>query len=81
MSTLQASLSKALAVIPVILLTLVVNVLIATVMGMVTFMQLIWVYGWSKWSATTVAILVAIAVHVYIMLQPKIRSYISRRSQ
>jgi hypothetical protein len=81
MSTLHEKLSKALAVIPVILMTTILNVIIATVMGMVTFMQLIWVYGWSKWSATTVAILVAIAVHVYIMFQPKIRSYISRRSQ
>jgi membrane protein YdbS with pleckstrin-like domain len=81
MSKLQDSLSKALAVVPVILMTTIINVVLATVMGMVTFMQLLLVYGWSRKSSLVVAILVAIAVHVYIVLQPKIRSYISTRSQ
>ena len=81
MSTLKDSLSKTLAVVPVILMTTIINVVLATVMGMVTFMQLFLVYGWAKKSSLVVAILVAIAVHVYIMFQPKIRSYISRKGQ
>jgi MFS superfamily sulfate permease-like transporter len=73
-------LSNALAAIPVILMTTIANVIIATVMGMVTFMQLFWAYGVSRWPSTIVAVLVAIAVHVYIRLQPNIRNYIDRRS-
>lgn len=81
MSDSDNKLSNALAAIPVILMMTFANVIIATVMGMVTFMQLFMVYGWTKWSSSLVAILIAIAVHVYIRLQPNIRRYIDRRSQ
>lgn len=73
--------ANALAVIPVIIMVALINVLIASVMGMMTFLQLMFVGGLSKAPAEILAILVAIAVYLYIWYQPKIRSYISTRSQ
>lgn len=73
--------SNALAVIPVIVMVTLANVLIASVMAGVTFIQLVAVAGWSKGVSLGVAILVAIAVHAYIVFQPKIRNYIDTRSQ
>ena len=55
--------ADALAVIPVILMVTFTNVLIASVMAGVTFIQLVAVAGWSKGVSLGVAILVAIAVH------------------
>jgi membrane protein YdbS with pleckstrin-like domain len=74
-------LTSALAVIPVILMVTFVNVLIASVMAGITFIQLVAVAGWSKGVSLGVAILIAIAVHAYIAFQPKIRRYIDTRSQ
>jgi hypothetical protein len=74
-------LASALAVIPVIVGVTLINVIIASVMGMVTFLQLLTVAGWSKLASEAVAILVAIAVMGYIWLQPKIRNYISGKEQ
>jgi len=73
--------ANALAVIPVIIMVTLINVLIASVMGMMVFLQLMFVGGLSKAPAEILAILVAIAVYLYIWYQPKIRSYISTRSQ
>jgi membrane protein YdbS with pleckstrin-like domain len=74
-------LANALAVIPVIVMITFANVLIASIVSGFVFIQLVAVVGWSKWASLGVAILIAIAVHGYIVLQPKIRNYISRRSQ
>jgi hypothetical protein len=79
--SLYDKMANALAVIPVIVMVTLVNVLIASVMAGMTFIQLVAVAGWSKGVSLVVAILVAIAVHVYIVLQPKIRNYIDTRSQ
>jgi ABC-type dipeptide/oligopeptide/nickel transport system permease subunit len=81
MATLHSKLAQALAVIPVILLVTLVNVVIASTLAGITFIQLIAVLGWSKGASLVVAILVAIAVHTYIACQPKIRNYISVRSK
>jgi len=74
-------LARALAVIPVIAMMTFANVLIASVVSGFVFIQLVAVVGWSKEVSLGVAVLVAIAVHVYIMLQPKIRNYISKESK
>lgn len=81
MSTLYDKVSNALAVIPVIMFITFTNVIIASVMAGVTFIQLVAVLGWSKGLSLVVAILVAAAVHAYIVFQPKIRNYISARSK
>ena len=78
---LYDKIANALAVIPVIIMVTLINVLIASVMGMMTLLQLMFVGGLSKAPAEILAILVAIAVYLYIWYQPKIRSYISTRSQ
>jgi hypothetical protein len=78
MSSTGDKLLRLLAVIPVIMMMTFANVLIASVMAGVTFIQLVAVVGLSKGTSLGVAILVAIAVHSYIMLQPKIRNYIAR---
>lgn len=78
---LYDKIANALAVIPVIIMVTLINVLIASVMGMMTFLQLMFVGGWTKAPAEILAILVAIAVYLYIWYQPKIRRYISTRSQ
>lgn len=78
MSSTGDKLLRLLAVIPVIMMMTFANVLIASVMAGVTFIQLVAVVGLSKGTSLGVAILVAIAVHGYIMLQPKIRNYIAR---
>jgi hypothetical protein len=71
-------LTRLLAVIPVICLWVFANVIIASSMAGLTFIQLMAVAGWSKQASEGVAILVATAVMVYIWLQPKIRSFIAR---
>lgn len=73
-----SKLSRLLAVIPVICLWTFANVIIASTLGGLTFIQLMAVAGWSKAASEGVAILVATAVFAYIWLQPKIRSFIAR---
>ena len=80
-SSMRERLSKALAVIPVILMTTIINVLIASTLGIIVFIQLISVAGWGKFSSSGVALLIAIAVQLYIWFQPNIRNYIRVRSQ
>ena len=70
-----------LAAVPVIIMTTFANMLIALIVSAVIFLQLVSVYGWNRVVSLVTAILIAIAVHVYIWFQPKIRDYISRRSQ
>jgi len=77
---LYDKIATALAVIPVIIMVTLANVLIASVMAGMTFIQLVAVAGWSKNVSLGVAILVAIVVHAYIVFQPKIRKYIDTRS-
>jgi hypothetical protein len=72
-------LTKALAVIPIIFGIVIINTILASAMGMLTFVQLLSVYGYSKFTSEVVAILVAVAVLAYIWFQPKIRSYIKSK--
>jgi hypothetical protein len=65
-----------LSVIPVLLLWTFANVLIASTMAGVVFLQLIVVDGWSKSASLIASVLTATAVIIYIWIQPKIRSYI-----
>ena len=83
MSRLSENVAKTMAVLPAILMTTFMNVIITTVIGMVVYMQLTLVYGWSAGKftpASLVAILSATAVYLYIWFQPRIRNYISTRS-
>jgi hypothetical protein len=80
-STFSERLQNLLAVVPVIILWTLVNVLISFVLSIVAFIQLVAVYGVDKRVSMGVAVLIAIAVHLYIWGQPKIRRYISARSQ
>ena len=80
MSHIRKQLGNLLAVLPAILLLVFVNTFIAAALAGEVFLQLVAVVGWSKNLSLGVAILVAIVVHVYIMLQPKIRNYIKVRS-
>lgn len=79
MSKTYDRLANLLAMLPVLLLTVFVNVFIAASTAGVVFLQLI-DSGWSKNLSCGVAVLVAIAVLIYIWLQPKIRNYIKVRS-
>lgn len=81
MSELSDKLANLLAVTPVIILTTLANTFIAFVMAGFTFLELVSLAGWSKGFSLGAAILVAVAVHVYIACQPKIRNYIKARSQ
>lgn len=78
LQTPGSKLSRLLTVIPVICLWTFANVIIASSMAGLTFIQLIAVAGWSKQASEGVAILVATVVMAYIWLQPKIRSFIAR---
>lgn len=80
-SSFSDKLRDLLAVVPVIMMWTIINVLISFTLAFVVFVQLITVYGWEKRLSMGVAVLVAIAVHLYIWGQPKIRKYISARSQ
>lgn len=80
MTTRKGGLANVLAVIPVIFLMVIANTFIASVIAGVAFIQLVAVVGWDKGLSLFTAILIAIVVHVYIVLQPKIRGYISARS-
>jgi len=80
-TSLHERLSKALAVIPVILITTIINVLMSSTLATIAFIQLVSVAQWGKLASLVVAILIAIAVQLYIWFQPKIRNYIRVRSQ
>jgi len=78
MSSTSNKLLRLLAVIPVIMMMTFANVIIASVMAGLTFIHLTTEVGLSKGVSLGAAILVAIAVHAYIVYQPKIRNYITR---
>lgn len=80
MTARNNGLADALAVIPVIIMLVLANTLIASALAGIVFIQLIAVVGWSKGVSLGAAVLVAVVVHLYIYLQPKIRGYISARS-
>jgi hypothetical protein len=80
-TSLHERLSKALAVIPVILITTIINVLMSSTLATIAFIQLVSVAQWDKYASLAIAVLIAIAVRVYIWLQPNIRNYIRVRSQ
>lgn len=80
MATRHNGLANALAVIPVIIMLVFANTLIASALAGVVFIQLLAIYGWSKGVSLGAALLIAVVVHAYIYLQPKIRGYISARS-
>jgi hypothetical protein len=75
---LKSNLFRLLTVIPVHVMWVLANVIIASTMASIVFIQLVAVAGWSKNASLGVAILTAIAVMVYIWLQPKIRTYLLR---
>ena len=75
---LISKLLRLLLVIPVLAMWMLANVIIASTMAGIVFIQLVAVAGWSKNASLGVAILTAIAVMIYISLQPKIRAYLSR---
>jgi hypothetical protein len=77
-NTSGSKLLQLLAVIPVICMWTLANVIIASTLAGLTFIQLMAVAGWSKQASLGAAILVAVAVFIYIWLQPKIRSFIAR---
>lgn len=81
MSALTEKLANLMAVLPVIIFVTFANVLIASVMAGVTFLQLMAVAGWHRGPSLVAAILVAVVVHAYLTLQPTIRNYISARSK
>ena len=74
-------LSETLAVVPVIIMVTLVDVLIASIVSINTFLHCVLILNLSKPFSLGVAILVAIAVTAYIRLQPKIRKYIDTRSR
>jgi len=74
-------LSNFLAALPVILLSTLFNVFIASVMGIMVFLQLQLVAEWPRSSSEAAALLMAVVTYLYIWWQPKIRNYISTRSQ
>lgn len=80
MSSLYDKVVNILAVVPVILMMVLTNVLIACVISFVVFIQLLTVAGWGKTASMVVAILVAAATHAYIILQPRLNAYIKSRS-
>jgi len=80
MSVPNEGLSNLLAALPVIVITTMVNVFIASVMGIMTFLQLSLVAEWSKSLSEASGLLIAVATYLYIWGQPKIRNYISSRS-
>ena len=77
-SSSGSKLAQLLAIIPVICLWVFANVIIASTLAGITFIQLMAVAGWSKQASEGAAILVAVAVFIYIWMQPKIRSFIAR---
>lgn len=68
-----------LTVVPVVAITIFTNMTIAFIVASVTFIQLI-SNGWNKDLSLGIAIVIAIGVHVYIAVQPKIKNYIDTRS-
>ena len=80
MTTRNNGLANALAVIPVIVMLVFANTFIASAIAGVIFIQLVAVVGWSKGASLGAAVFIAVAVHAYIYLQPKIWGYISARS-
>ena len=71
--------SKVLQTLPVILITLILNVAITSIIGNVV-LQLLIFSGWEKHVALVMAMVAAIGTYSYIAFQPAIRNYINRRS-
>ena len=80
MSSFNERLANVAATLPIIIMTTLLNVLIASVMGIMTYLQLQFALGWTKLPSEITAVLVAVAVHLYIWMQPKIRNYLNARS-
>ena len=81
MFNLSNKFANFLAVVPVIMLMTLATTLITSVVAGVVFVQLVAVAGWGKEISLAIAILTAVVVYLYIVLQPKIRTYINSRSQ
>jgi hypothetical protein len=77
MSPLREAVAKLLFMIPVLILVVVTNVLIAFSTSAVVFLQLITV-GVNKHISLGAAILVAVGVHVYIVYHHKIRNHLKQ---
>lgn len=75
MESERSHINRWLAAIPAILLLTFANVLIGFTVSGVALIQLL-ASGYNKYFALLVAILVAIAVHLYIIFNHKIRAYI-----
>ena len=76
---MKDKLTVALAVIPVILLSTLMDTFIATNSALLVFVQLTISFGWNRTASIAVAVFIAIAIYAYIRLQPQIRNYITRR--
>ena len=72
------SLSRLLAVVPVLLLVTFTNVFICFASSAVVLMQLL-TNGTNRYVALFVAVLVAIGVHFYLVFNHKIRNYITKQ--
>lgn len=76
MSTISNKLLQLLYVLPIIIAWTFINVLISATIAGVVFIQLLTVAEWNKTSSLIIAVAVAILIHIYLFLQPKIRSII-----
>jgi hypothetical protein len=61
--------------IPLILMTVLVNVFIATTVGGMVMLQLL-AFGYNNYGALVISVVVAILVNVYIFLYGRIRNFI-----
>ena len=81
MSKLPERMRNSLAVIPVIWMTTIIDTGISSFISISTFLHLVTISGYSKGLSLFIAILLAIAVYIYIVCQPNIRNYIKSRSE
>lgn len=77
---MPSTLNKVLATLPAILLVTFANVAIAFITASVILIQLI-SNGVNKHLSLMVSIVVAIAVHLYIIFNHKLRNYIKNQGQ
>ena len=80
MSPLANRIARLLAVVPAIFMMTMANVFIGFTVAGVVLLQMI-TNGVNKHVSLATAILVAVAVHLYIIFNHKIRAYINKHSQ
>jgi hypothetical protein len=70
------SMTKVLGQLAVFVMVAFANAFIGTTIAIFVFYQLRFVFEYSQYISLAIAILVAVAVHFYILIQPKIRAYL-----